>query len=128
MTLQQTVTIPADRRLVLKVPREVPIGAVEITFSFKDAADLQPETFAPIHVCHTLDEARTDAARKSTPVAREEFRRIMRETHGALEHSKTWGQKVDVVAEIRKMRDEWGDPWAEADERDSRKEQDAPHD
>jgi hypothetical protein len=113
MTLQQTVTIPADRRLVIKVPWEVPAGAAEITLSFKDAAaEPRPKTLVPIHVCHTLDEARSDAARKSTPEAREEFQRVMRETHGAWS-ANPW---TDHLADVRAMRDDWDDhdPWSGA--------------
>jgi hypothetical protein len=143
MTIQQTIDIPADRRLHVDLPETTPTGyaEVQITITFVPApkkeepklftakvpADPRPVTLVPIHVCHTLDEARSDAARKSTPEAREEFCRVMQETYGALEHSKAWGQGVDVVAEIRKMRDEWGAPWAEALERNSPQEQAAPH-
>jgi hypothetical protein len=33
MTITQTVEIPADRRIVLEVPREVPPGRVILTFT-----------------------------------------------------------------------------------------------
>ena len=33
MTITQTVEIPADRRLVIDVPREVPVGQVVLTFT-----------------------------------------------------------------------------------------------
>ena len=33
MTITQTVEIPADRRITLEVPREVPTGPVILTFT-----------------------------------------------------------------------------------------------
>ena len=33
MTITQTVEIPADRRLIIEVPREVPTGKVVLIFS-----------------------------------------------------------------------------------------------
>jgi len=33
MTIEQTVTIPADHRLVIDVPREVPAGRVTLSFT-----------------------------------------------------------------------------------------------
>jgi hypothetical protein len=126
MTLQQTITIPADRRVHLDwtLPEVASVGTATVILDFPTVPDKRrAETHVPVHICHTLDEARSDAARKSAPEAREEFRRVMRETHGALEHSKAWGRGIDVVAEIRKIRNEWGDPWAEAEVCGSRQKQ-----
>ena len=33
MTITQTIDIPADRRITLEVPREVPTGSVILTFT-----------------------------------------------------------------------------------------------
>jgi hypothetical protein len=33
MTIEQTVEIPADHRLTIEVPREVPAGSVVLTFT-----------------------------------------------------------------------------------------------
>jgi hypothetical protein len=33
MTIEQIIEIPADRRLVLDLPREIPAGRVRITFT-----------------------------------------------------------------------------------------------
>ena len=35
MTITQTVEIPADRRLTIEVPKEVPVGQVILTFTLK---------------------------------------------------------------------------------------------
>ena len=37
MTIEQTVDIPADHRVVLEVPREIPAGRVTIAFIAEDA-------------------------------------------------------------------------------------------
>jgi len=42
MTITQTVEIPADRRLTIEVPREVPTGAVILTFTPAITADTCP--------------------------------------------------------------------------------------
>ena len=40
MTIEQTVDIPASRRLIIDVPAEVPVGPVILTFTPKEP---QPE-------------------------------------------------------------------------------------
>jgi hypothetical protein len=61
-----------------------------------------------------LRESAEMAKARETPEGMAEFRTAMKQAHGVLKNSKAWGKDVDVVAEIRKMRDEWGDPWEEA--------------
>ena len=39
MTVTQTVEIPADRRLIINVPREVPTGRVVLTFTKAKSAE-----------------------------------------------------------------------------------------
>ena len=41
MTITQTVKIPADRRLIIEVPREIPMGQVILTFTSKAAKQEQ---------------------------------------------------------------------------------------
>jgi hypothetical protein len=50
MTVTQTVEIPASHRLVIDVPREVPAGAVILTFTPK-TADADEERFFPEGEC-----------------------------------------------------------------------------
>ena len=38
MTFTQTVEIPADRRLTIEVPREVPVGKTVLTFTLENTA------------------------------------------------------------------------------------------
>ena len=43
MTITQTIEIPADRRITLEVPKEIPAGKVVLTFTPK-AAGQEPTT------------------------------------------------------------------------------------
>ena len=58
MTIEQTVTIPADRRIIVEVPPEIPAGKVILTFTPaaepKAAADdgLDFEGECPICAAH----------------------------------------------------------------------------
>jgi hypothetical protein len=92
MTLQQTIEIPADRRVYFDLPRDIPTGKANIEC-----------TVTP------FGAPRSDAACKSTPEAGEEFRRVMQETHGAWS-DRPW---TNHVADVRAMREEWDehDPW-----------------
>jgi hypothetical protein len=63
------------------------------------------------HVCTSLEEALQESAKRAAAESVDPSLGSLKHWHGALENSKAWGKNVDVVAEIRKMRDEWGDPW-----------------
>jgi hypothetical protein len=39
VTITQTIEIPADRRITLEIPREVPVGTVVLTFTPVNTAD-----------------------------------------------------------------------------------------
>jgi hypothetical protein len=45
MTIEQTVDIPADRRITIEVPREIPAGRTNVIIQFPVSANtLQEET------------------------------------------------------------------------------------
>jgi hypothetical protein len=54
MTIQQTIDVPADRRVYFDLPRDIPVGAAKIEFTiipfraprFEDT--LQPKKFDPV--------------------------------------------------------------------------------
>ena len=46
MTITQTVEIPANRRLTIEVPKEIPTGQVVLTFTPKAAEDYDEYTIA----------------------------------------------------------------------------------
>ena len=45
MTIRQTVVVPADRRLTIEVPREVPSGQVILTFTPAEAKPKKARVF-----------------------------------------------------------------------------------
>ena len=49
MTITQTVEIPADRRITLEVPPQIPVGPVILTFT--PAAETTPETGNGCPIC-----------------------------------------------------------------------------
>jgi hypothetical protein len=128
MVIEQTVEIPADRRIHLDftVPESVAVsGRQRIIIEFPDTESgiSAEETDAilfteerskelnktyPVRICRTIEEAESAMAGQNTPEAREQFRSMLKRTHGALKNSKAWGQGIDVEAKIRAMRDEWG--------------------
>ncbi|GHV11271.1 hypothetical protein FACS189491_02200 [Spirochaetia bacterium] len=56
ITLQQTVDIPADHRLTIEVPREVPAGKAILTFTPADASSSVPETGDECSLCAVYKE------------------------------------------------------------------------
>jgi hypothetical protein len=65
MSITQTVEVPASHRLTIDVPREVPAGAVILTFTPKTADDdgLYPDGECPICAAHDyMPNAETIAA------------------------------------------------------------------
>jgi hypothetical protein len=138
MTIEQTVEIPASHRLYLDLPGDVPIGKAKVTIvPFAEPAAPQYAEVIPGHPYRvpTEEEARQwreplvkndsrlqeilkSAAEQAEARKKDPSLRSLKKWHGVLENSKVWGKDVDVVAEIRKMRDEWGDPWEEAERKD----------
>ena len=43
MTIEQTVDIPADRRITIEVPPQIPTGRTNVIIQFPVPADTQPE-------------------------------------------------------------------------------------
>jgi hypothetical protein len=140
MTLQQTIEIPrTTRHLAVDFPQDIPAGTVEMVLFFPAPAvspvkakplvdeeiNLRPTSEEIRRISEEIDslnlqpalsieEALVEADRRAKAEAADPCLRSLKKWHGVWENSKAWGKDVDVVAEIRKMRDEWGDPWAEA--------------
>ena len=91
MTIEQTVEIPANHRLTIEVPHEIPVGRAILAFT--PASD--GEKALP-------DEARGQSRNEA-------FRRALRRAYGA------WADKPweNAAEDINALRDEWGhrDPW-----------------
>ena len=83
MTIEQTVEIPADRRLTIDVPREVPAGPVILTFTpaanQKAAGDgLDYEGECPICAAHRDPVTGEERFNAETVAAIREGRAMMR--------------------------------------------------
>ena len=101
MAITQTVEIPADRRLTIDVPHEVPAGPVMLTFT-PIATKARPiPNPLPGGSYATVEEALKAAAKKATDPNRKPISRFF----GILSPG-TYG---DGIAYQRKLRDEWDD-------------------
>ena len=98
ITIQQTVTIPADRRIHLdiKAPDTIPSGVTRVLLSFPagKAAPAVPPQEPWIPIISWLRKRRE-----------ERFRRAVMRVAGCLANSPAF--EGDPVQVIRKMRDEW---------------------
>jgi len=104
MSITQTVEIPANRRLTINVPREVPTGRTIIAFtpaSNTDEASEQKTKNAPLPggSYNTVEEALQAAAEKAADPNRKPISRLF----GT--HKGIFGG--DGVAYQRAIRDEW---------------------
>jgi hypothetical protein len=92
MTVEQTIEVPASRRITLEVPPEIPVGKVIIAF-----------TPAPRHGSdpRTVEEALRMAREKAADPNRKPISRYF----GILS-TAAYG---DGVAYQRELRDEWDD-------------------
>jgi hypothetical protein len=81
MTVTQTVEVPDSHRLTIDVPREVPAGAVILTFTPKPAADddgLDYEGECPICAAHRDPVTGEERFNAETIAAIREGRAMMR--------------------------------------------------
>ena len=100
MTIEQTVEIPASRRLTLKIPDEVPAGRARVLIQFPFREDAQTED-------QMFGEAVPPEAKGQ--INNEAFRRALSRAYGAWKDNP-WTNHLD---DINAMRDEWDhrDPW-----------------
>ena len=89
MTIEQTVEIPASRRLTLEIPEEVPAGRARVLIEFPLYEEIPPEAKGQI--------------------SNEAFRRGLCRAYGAWKDNPWTTHMEDINA----MRDEWEhrDPW-----------------
>ena len=100
MTITQTIEIPADHRLVIEVPLEVPAGPAVVTFAPASNRELETSPL-PGGNARTIEEALKLAEEKAKDPNRKPISRFF----GILSPN-TFG---DGVAYQRAIRDEWDD-------------------
>jgi hypothetical protein len=104
MTIEQTVEIPADHRLIIEVPREIPEGKTRVIIQFPvpvapardprgDDINLSP-SYPPEEAIKIAAQRLADPNRKRPS------------SYIGILSPGTYG---DGVAYQRKLRDEWGD-------------------
>ena len=89
MTIEQTVEIPASRRLIIDVPYEVPAGNARLIIQFPVREGAQTYDIIP-------PEAKGQSGNEA-------FRRAIRRAQGAWKNNPWTNHLEDVNA----MRDEW---------------------
>jgi hypothetical protein len=106
MTIEQTVDIPADHRLLIEVPREVPAGRAILTFTPANGASASTaesgEQGNPAAIAAIPEASRGNSADPA-------FRNAIRSLQGAWKDNP-W---ENCIEDIRAMREEWDhrDPW-----------------
>jgi len=68
MTIEQTVEIPADRWLNIKIPNEIPTGRTSIIIQFPDKKDEQPSIPVLNNGKLKLTRKEIDELRKDCPI------------------------------------------------------------
>ena len=64
MTIEQTVEIPADHRLILDVPREIPAGTAILAFTPVAAAPQSARGVSSLRPLKDIDPVKAEEARK----------------------------------------------------------------
>ena len=95
MTIEQTIEIPASRRVILEIPEEVPTGKARLLIQFPIQEDTQTDDMVPV-------EAKGQ-------IRNEAFRSAVSSAYGAWK-DKPW---TNCLEEINNIRNEWEhrDPW-----------------
>jgi len=100
MTIEQTVTIPADHRLTLEIPEEVPAGKAQVLIQFpvREAVQATGRGFSEAVPLEAKGQSSNEA-----------FRNALRRAYGAWKDNP-WTNHLE---DINDMRNEWEhrDPW-----------------
>ena len=95
MTIEQTIEVPANRRITIDLPEDVPSGRAHLIIQFPIKAEVQISDTVPL-------EAKGQ-------IKNEAFRCALRSAYGAWK-DRPWTNHLE---DINAMRDEWDhrDPW-----------------
>lgn len=95
MTIEQTIEIPANRRLTFDIPEEVPMGKARVVIQFPVPKEIQNNESVP-------PEARGQSSNEA-------FHRVINRAYGAWKDNPWTNHLEDINA----MRDEWDhrDSW-----------------
>jgi len=103
MSITQTVEVPADHRLTIDVPREIPMGRAVLTFTLTSVQSSKDQRYdnAPLPggSYNTVEEALQAAAEKAADPNRKPISRLFGKCKGIF--------SGDGVAYQRAIRDEW---------------------
>ena len=92
MIIEQTIEVPASRRITLEVPPQIPLGKVILTFT-------------PVSAGENNEDSRL--IRFNNHAGAEELKAKLRRIQGSLGNN-TFGA-LDGVTYQRKVREEWDD-------------------
>jgi hypothetical protein len=108
MTIEQTVEVPADHRLILEIPREVPVGTVRVLFQFP-AEDRETGVSLDAEIERRLGRPPASKEERAEWAKWLETMGTIRQAHGAW-RANPW---VNALEEIRAERDACAvvDPW-----------------
>jgi hypothetical protein len=111
MTIQQTIDIPADRRLYLELPETVPTGHTEVQITFfpvsvatESRDEVLERLLQPFPSLETFKWEAAEKTAKRIACGREPFEEARKLLNG---HRLFDG--VNGVEYQRRMRDEWPD-------------------
>jgi hypothetical protein len=94
MTIQQTVTIPADHRLTLEIPQEIPAGRAQVLIQFPIREGAQAADRGTGETVPSEDRGQS---------SNETFRNALRRAYGAWKDNP-W---TNYAEDINAMRNEW---------------------
>jgi hypothetical protein len=98
MTIEQTVEIPVNHRLIVDVPQDIPAGKAMITITPAFGKGSLPETYSP-------EEALKKSAERAAARRKNPSLNTFRKFHGSLKGSLNFDR--DGMEIQREMRNEW---------------------